>query len=154
MSGRHYIMANAPTAITNNAWVIAQLTAGATQPLTVHRYKLQTNVLTSAQSVVTVQFGTYATGTSTNTVALPVIKAKETWNTIAASATPYGMTATLGTTFTVFDQFQWNLALPWEDTLGLIPIKYELQATKVFAIILPNASGTPTLNCSVDFEEY
>jgi len=154
MAGRHYVMANAPTAITNNAWVIAQLTCGATQPLTVHQFRLQTNVLTSAQTVVTVQVGTYATGTSTNTVALPVIKPLETWNTIAASATPYGMTATLGTTFTILDQFQWNLALPWEDTRGLQPSKYDVQSTKVWAIILPNASGTPTLNASVMFEEY
>lgn len=154
MSGRHYVMANTPTAITNNPWVIAQITCGATQPITIHQFRLQTNVLTSAQSVVTLQVGTYATGTSTNTVALPVIKGLETWNTIASSSTPYGMTATLGTTFTILDQVQWNLALPWEDTRGLLPSKYEVQATKVWALILPNASGTPTVNASVLFEEY
>ena len=154
MAGRHYVMANAPTAITNNAWVIAQLTCGATQPLTVHQFRLQTNVLTSAQTVVTVQVGTYATGSAVGAIQTATLKPIETWNTIAASATPYGMTTTLGTTFTCINAFQWNLALPWEDTRGLQPSKYEVQATKCWAVILPSPAGTPTLSGTVLIEEY
>ena len=154
MSGLTYVMANTPTAITNNAWVIAQLTTAAGSPVTVHQFRLQSSALTSAQAVVTVQVGLYATGTSTNTVALPVIKPLVQRNTVATATTPYGMTATMGTTFTILDQFQWNIAAPWEDTMGLPATKYEVQAGKVWAIILPNASGTPTINATVKFEEY
>jgi hypothetical protein len=154
MAGLTYVMANTPTAVTNTAWVIAQITTAAGSPLTIHQFRLQSSALTSGQAVNTVQWGYYATGTSTNTVALPVVKAETHRNTIAAAFTPYGMTATMGTTFTVFDQFQWNIALPWEDTRGLVQTKIEVDAGKAWALILPNASGTPTINCTIHVEEY
>ena len=153
MSGLGYVMSNTPTAITNNAWVIAQYITSASNPITVLQFRLQTANLTSAQSVVTVQWGYYATGTSTNTVALPVVKPIVKRNNVTAAGTPYGMTATMGTTFTIYDQVQWNTAAPWEDTMGLEPLKIEVPVSTAFAIILPNASGTPTMNCTLKFEE-
>jgi hypothetical protein len=151
--GLSYIVRHPSTAYTNAASVIMQLTAGATDAFTLHQFKLQSNVLTSSQAIVICQWGYYATKTSSGgTAATPNPLTKR--NTVSAATAGYYATATLGTTLTVYGEFQWNLAAPWEDTRGLIPSKIEVPAAAVWALVLPNASGTPTISGEFLIEEF
>jgi hypothetical protein len=152
MSGLVYIAKHASTAYTNAASVVFQLTTATGSPLTIHQFKLQSNALTSAQAIVICQWGYYATGTAAGTSYTP--QATVLRNTVAPATTFRFASATLGTTFTAVDEFQWNIAAPWESTNGLPASKIEVQAGKVWALILPNASGTPTISGDITFEEY
>ena len=149
--GLAYIARHPATAYTNAASVIFQLSAGATDPMVIHQFVLQSSALTSAQAVVDVQWGYYASATAGGTSGTPAAVIKR--NTIAAAAAFRYASATLGTTFTVVDEFQWNIAAPWESTNGLPQTKIEVPAAVVWALILPNASGTPTISGHVTFEE-
>jgi hypothetical protein len=152
MSGLIYEARHPATAYTNAASVIFQLVAAAGSPFTVHQLKLQSNTLTSAQAIVTVQWGFYVTPHAAGT--LLAVQPTVQRNTVSPATAFRYASATLGTTFTAVDEFQWNLAAPWEATNGLPALKYEVQAGKNWALILPNASGTPTISGTVTIEEY
>lgn len=152
MSGLTYVAKHASTAYTNAASVIFQLTAAAGSPFTIHQWKLQSSALTSAQAVVVLQWGFYATAHAAGTVYVPQALVQR--NTVAPATVFRFASATLGTTFNIVDEWQWNIAAPWEDTRGLPSTKIEVQATKVWALVLPNASGTPTISGDLTFEEY
>lgn len=151
MSGLTYRARHPSTAYTNVASVIAQLTTSADTPITINRVKLQANVISSGQAIVVVQFGVYATGHAAGTTGTPL--ATQRRNTLAADTTFRYASATLGTTFTAIDEFQWNTAMPWEDVMGMEEIKIEIPAASVFAIIFPSGPGTPTVSGSIDFME-
>lgn len=151
MSGLTYKARHLNTAYTNVANVIMQLTTSADTPITIHRFKLQANVISSGQAIVVVQYGTYATGTGGGTSATCV--ATQRRNTLAADTAFRYASTTMGTTFTTFDEFQWNTAMPWEDVMGMESLKLEIPAATAFAIIFPSGPGTPTVSGSIDFEE-
>ena len=141
------------TAITNAATVVAQGTNSASKPVRLKRIELQSNQTGSTQTVIPVQLGTYATGTSTAGVT-PTPKAVDRGITTAASTAFRCLTATLGTTFTVIDAYQWNGANPFDMVFGLTEIQYEFAVSAVWAIIIPAASGTPSLTGKLTFEEF
>jgi hypothetical protein len=151
MSGLAYHAMHTATAYTNAASVIFQLTTSADTPISIEQVKLQSGVTSSAQAIVRVQFGTYATGHAAGTTVTPT--ATQRRNTLAADTVVRIASATLGTTFTALREFQWNIAMPFEEQFGWDDIKLEIPAATVFAIILPAASGTPTLSGGIDFVE-
>ena len=153
MSGLQYTARHTATAYTNAASVLFQLTTSAACPITLNRIQLQSSVTTSSQAVVTLQAGYYATGHAAGTSVTPVALNKK--NTVSAATACRIASATLGTSFTpVLYEWQWNIALPFDLVLGMDSLKIEVPAASVFALILPNASGTPTLSGAIDFTEY
>lgn len=142
-----------PTAITNAATVVAQLTVAAGKPIRLKRIELQSNQTGSTQTVIPLQLGTYATGTSTAGVT-PTPKAVDRGVTTAASTAARCITATLGTTFTFLDSYQWNGANPFDMVYGLSEIQYEFAVSTVLALIIPSASGTPSITGKLTFEEF
>ena len=152
MSGLQYTAKHASTAYTNAASVIFQLTTSSACPITINRIELQSGVTTSSQAVVTLQWGYYATGHAAGTTVTPVPLQKK--NTVSPATACRIASATLGTTFTVYKEWQWNIALPFDHGLGMDALKIEVPASTVWALILPSASGTPTLSGAIDFTEY
>lgn len=142
-----------PTAITNAATVVAQLVVAAGKPVRLKRIELQSNQTGSTQTVIPLQLGTYATLTSTAGVT-PTPKAVDRGVTTAASSAMRCLTATLGTTLTVLDSYQWNGANPFDMVYGLTEIQYEFSAAAVVALVIPSASGTPSLTGKITFEEF
>ena len=149
--GLSYIARHPATAYTNVASVVFQLATTANHPITIHQFRLQSSALTSAQAIIDCQVGYYATATAGGTggTLSPIISR----NTVTPLTAFRFASATLGTTFTVVDEFQWNIAAPWEDTRGLPQTKYDVAYSSVWALILPNASGTPTISGSLVVEE-
>lgn len=142
-----------PTAITNAATVLAQLTTSAGKPLRLKRIELQSNQTGSTQTIIPVSLGTYTTATSTGGVQ-PTPKAVDQGITTAAATAARCLTATLGTTFAQLDQWQWNGANPFDQTLGFTESQYEFAVSKVIALIIPSASGTPSITGKLTFEEF
>jgi hypothetical protein len=142
-----------PTAITNAATVIAQLTCSAGKPIRLKRIELQSNQTGSTQAIIPVSLGTYATATSTGGVT-PTAKPVDAGNTVAAATTVRALTATLGTTFTQLDEWQWNGANPFDMVFGLSETQYEFAVSTKVALIIPAASGTPSLTGKITFEEF
>ena len=141
------------TAITNAATVVAQLTVSAGKPIRLKRIELQSNQTGSTQTVIPLQLGTYATGTSTAGVT-PTPRATNRGISTAASTAARCLTATLGTTFTINNDWQWNGATPFDMVFGLLETQPEYAASTVVAVIIPAASGTPSLTCKLTFEEF
>ena len=151
MSGLTYTVRHAATAYTNFQSVIFQAKTSAACPITINRIELQSGVTTSSQAIVIIQSGTYTTEHSAGASVIP--KALAIKNT-ASSATAWRIaSATLGTTFAVTREWQWNIALPFDHVLGMESLKIEIPAATVWAIILPNASGTPTISGAIDYTE-
>lgn len=142
-----------PTAITNAATVLAQLTASAGKPIRLKRIELQSNQTGSTQSIIPVQLGTYTTATSTAGVT-PTPKAVDRGVTTAAATAARCLTATLGTTFAVIDSYQWNGANPFDMVFGLTEIQYEFAVSSIVALIIPSAAGTPSITGKLTFEEF
>lgn len=142
-----------PTAITNAATVIAQLTASAGKPVRLKRIELQSNQTGSTQSIIPVALGTYTTATSTGGVT-PTPKAVDRGVTTAAATAARCLTATMGTTFAQLDEWQWNGANPFDMVLGLTEMQYEFAVSSIIALIIPSASGTPSLTGKITFEEF
>lgn len=142
-----------PTAITNAATVLAQGTLSASKPMRLKRIELQSNQTGSTQSVITVSLGKYATATSTGGVT-PTAKPVDTGNTVSGSTTWRCLTATLGTTFTQWDEWQWNGANPFDMVFGLLETQYEISVSTVLALIVPTASGTPSITGKITYEEF
>lgn len=141
------------TAITNAATVVWQATVAAGKPIRIKRIELQSNQTGSTQTVIPLQLGTYATGTSTAGVT-PTPRAVDRGITTAASTAFRCLTATLGTTFTINKDWQWNGATPFDMVFGLQEIQLEYAVSTVVALIIPSASGTPSLTGNVVFEEF
>jgi hypothetical protein len=151
MSGLAYTARHPATAYTNVASVIAQLVTSADTPITIKRIQLQSGVTSSSQAVVVLQAGYYATAHAAGTTGTPQPIARR--NTLAADTAFRFASATLGTTFTVVREWQWNIAMPWDEQFGDEDLNWEVPAANNWALILPNASGTPTISGAVDFVE-
>lgn len=152
MSGLQYTARHTATAYTNAASVIYQLVTSAACPITLNRIQLQSSVTTSSQAVVTLQAGWYATAHAAGTSVTPAALQKK--NTVSSATACRIASATMGTTFTPLYEWQWNIALPFDLVLGMDSLKIEVPAATTFALILPNASGTPTLSGAIDYTEY
>ena len=151
MSGLAYTARHAATAYTNAASVILQLTTSADTPITLKKIQLQAGVTSAGQSVVVLQAGYYATGHAAGTTVTPGAIVRR--NTLAADTAVRIASATLGTTFTVVREWEWNIAMPFEEQFGDDALEWEVQASNVWALILPSASGTPTISGAIDFVE-
>ncbi len=152
MAGLGYKARHTATAYTNAASVIFQLSTSSASPITIQRIQLQSSATTSAQSVITLQYGTYATGHAAGTTVTPQAITRR--NAASSNTGVRIASATLGTTFTPIDEIQWNIALPLDLVFGLPSLQIEMAASQVFALIIPSASGTPTLSGSIDWVEY
>jgi hypothetical protein len=152
MSGLAYTARHPATAYTNVASVIMQLVASADTPLTVKKMQLQSGVTSAGQAIVVLQAGRYVTPHASGTTGTPQAINRRAAS-IAAEATFRFASATLGTTLTIFKEWQWNIAMPWEEQFGDEDLDFEIPAGDNFVLLLPNASGTPTLSGGIDFVE-
>lgn len=142
-----------PTAITNAATVLAQGTLSAGKPIRIKRIELQSNQTGLTQSVIPVSLGTYTTATGTGGVT-PTAKAVDRGNTTTGATVWRCLTATLGTTFAQLDEWQWNGASFFDMTFGLTETQYEFSVSAVMALIIPAASGTPSITGKITYEEF
>ena len=153
MSGLDYTVRHTATAYSNAVSVIFQGVTSAACPITINRIELQSAVTTSSQAVVVIQWGIY-TGAA-HAAGTPVTpKALAPKNTLSSATAWRIASATLGTTFAVYKEWQWNIALPFDHVLGMPSLKIEVPAATVWALVLPAAAGTPTFSGSVDYTEY
>ena len=152
--GLAYFADLAPTAFTNTASTIFQLTAGATNPLSVHRIELQSNQTGSTQSILQVQMviasATGSGGTTTSITPRPIIRK----NTISAATTVVAGYTTPGAISQVLHTWQWNGATPFDIVFGKDIMVPELQATQILALNFLTAPGTPTISGTITFEEF
>lgn len=153
MSGLGYIARHTATAYTNAASILFQLSTAAGGPITINRIELQSSVTTSSQAVVVVQAGYYATGSAAGG-STPTPQPLSKKNTVSSTVGVRIATATMGTTFTPYFEWQWNIALPFDYVLGMEDLKINVPASTAWALILPSASGTPTLSGGVSYSEY
>lgn len=153
MSGLGYLARHPATPYSSTAasQVIMQLTAGSANPLTIKKIMLQSSAVTSGQAIYGIQWGWYVAGTAGGTLATPQALMKR--NSVATAAAFRYQTATLGTTFSVIGEYQWNISLPFEETEGLAITEIEVPAGGVWALLLTTQSVTPTLSGGVIYEE-
>lgn len=143
-----------PQSITAAPTVVIQGTNSASKPVRVKRFELQSNNTGSAQQVITVSFGFYATGTAggASPAAVPV---DEGLTGVYTPTTAFkAVTTTMGTTFTNKQSWQWNTANPFDELLGLVELQHEIPVSKVWAIILPTAPTAFNLTGTLFFEEF
>lgn len=143
-----------PQSITAAPTVIIQGTNSASKPVRAKRIEMQSSNTGSAQQVVTVSLGFYATGTAggSSPSAVPV---DEGLTGVYTPATTFkSITTTMGTTFTNKQSWQWNTANPFDEMLGLLELQHEWPVSKVWAIILPTAPTAFNLTGTVFFEEF
>lgn len=150
--GLVYRVSIAPAAITNAATVVIQGANAAGAPSRVHRIELQTNQTGSTQAIIPLQLGRYATASGAGGTT-PTATAVLRRNTVTALTTFRALTATLGTTFTVLQDWQWNGATPFDMVFGKDVSVPEFAISEVWAVIIPSAAGTPTVSGSVTYEE-
>lgn len=152
MPGLSYVVRHSALAYTAAPNVIFQLTTSASVPIMIERIELQSNNLTSAQSMASLQWGYYATGTSTGgSTPTPTPLIKRLSNSAATGVRIN--TATMGTTFTAYDEWQWNTALPFDHVMGLDSLKILVPVSTAWALIFPSSPGTPTISGAVYFTE-
>lgn len=143
-----------PTAFTNVASTIFQMTAGAVNPFAIHRIELQSNQTGSTQTILQVQaIVASATGSAGTTVSItprPVIRK----NTVSAATAVVAGYTTPGGVSVVEHTWQWNGASPFDIVLGKEGLVFEYQATQIFALNFLTAPGTPTISGTITFEEF
>ena len=152
--GLGYVADLAPTAFTNVASTIFQLTAGSVNPVGIHRIELQSNQTGSTQSILQVQAviasGTGSGGTTTSITPRAVVRK----NTVAAAAAVVAGYTTPGAVSVVLHTWQWNGATPFDIVFGKDIMVLEIPATQIFALNFLTAPGTPTISGSITFEEF
>lgn len=152
--GLGYIANLVPTAFTNVASTIFQLTAGATNPFAIHRIHLESNQTGSTQTVLQVQMviasATGSGGTTLSITPRAIIRK----NTVASATTAISGYTTVGATSVVLDGWQWNGASPLDWVNGKDILVPEIQATQILALNFLTGPGTPTISGGVYFEEF
>ena len=152
--GLGYVADLVPTAFTNVASTILQLTAGAVNPIGIHRIELQSNQTGSTQAVLQVQAiiaSATGSGGSTTSITPRAIIRKNTVSAACAAVSGY---TTPGATSVVLHTWQWNGASPFDIVLGKDIMVWEVPATQIFALNFITAPGTPTISGSITFEEF
>jgi hypothetical protein len=143
-----------PQSITAAPTVILQGTQSASKPSRFKRLEMQSSNTGSAQQVITVSFGFYATGTAggSSPAAVPV---DEGLTGVYSPSTVFkAITTTMGTTFTNKQSWQWNTANPFDEMLGIVELQHEEPVSKVWAIILPTSPTAFNLTGTAFFEEF
>jgi hypothetical protein len=152
--GLGYVADLVPTAFTNVASTIMQLTSGATSPIGIHRIELQSNQTGSTQAILQVQaIIASATGSGGTTVSITprsIIRK----NTVASACAAVSGYTTPGATSVILHTWQWNGASPFDIVLGKDIMVWEVPATQIFALNFITAPGTPTISASITFEEF
>jgi hypothetical protein len=152
-TGLGYVADLVPTAFTNVASTIFQMTASAACPFSIHRLELQSNETGSTQTVLQVQAiiatSTGSGGTTTSITPHAIVQK----NTTASATTCVSGYTTPGATTTVLHTWQWNGATPFDIVLGKDVMVFEIPASKIFALNFIAAPGTPTISGSITFEE-
>lgn len=152
--GLAYVADLAPTAFTNVASTIIQLTAGATNPFAIHRIELQSNQTGSTQAILQVQAviaSATGSGGSTTAITPRSIIQKNTVSSATGAISGYTTPGAIGT---VLHTWQWNGATPFDIVLGKEIMVWEIPATKIFSLNFLTAPGTPTVSASVTIEEF
>lgn len=152
--GLGYVADLVPTAFTNVASTILQLTAGSVNPIGIHRIELQSNQTGSTQAILQVQAiiasATGSGGTTTSITPRAIIRK----NTVSAACAAVSGYTTPGATSVVLHTWQWNGASPFDLVLGKDIMVWEVPATQIFALNFITAPGTPTISGSITFEEF
>lgn len=152
MAGLPFVVRHGALSYTAAAGVIFQLTTSAAVPIIIERIELQSANLTSAQSLAILQWGYYATGTSTGGSTPTPLPLNKRLSNSAATGVRIN-TPTMGTTFTPYDEWQWNTALPFDHVMGLESLKIHVPVSTAFALIFPSSPGTPTISGAIYFTE-
>lgn len=151
--GLGYMADLAPTAFTNVASTIFQLTASAACPFSVHRLELQSNQTGSTQAILQVQMviasATGSGGVTTSITPRAIIRK----NTTAAATGVVSGYTTPGAISVVLHTWQWNGATPFDIVFGKDVIVPEVAAGQILAVNFLTAPGTPTISGTVSFEE-
>lgn len=151
--GLGYVADLVPTAFTNVASTIFQMTAAAGGPFSLHRLELQSNQTGSTQAILQVQaIIATSTGSGGSTVSVtPAAIVRK--NTVASTTTVVCGYTTPGATTKVLHSWQWNGATPFDIVLGKDIMVFEIAAGQIFALNFITAPGTPTISGTVTFEE-
>lgn len=154
MPCRISIDAGTPISVPTSAFLILQGTNSSAKPIRLKRIQLQSNQTGATQQVITVQLGTYTTGSSTGGTTPTATPVDLGSNYTPATSFRAG-TSTLGTTLANISQWQWNTANPFDIVEGLEALQDEFQVSKVWALVIPTAPGTGfNLTGTVNFEEF
>lgn len=152
--GLGYVADLVPTAFTNVASTIFQMTAAAGGPFGIHRIELQSNQTGSTQAILQVQAiiasGTGSGGTTLSITPRPIIGK----NTVSSTTTCVAGYTTPGATTRVLHSWQWNGATPFDIVLGKDIMVWEVAAGTIFALNFITAPGTPTISGAITFEEF
>jgi hypothetical protein len=152
--GLGYLVNLAPTAFTNVASTIFQLTAAAGSPFGIHRIQLQSNQTGSTQAILQVQMviasATGSGGTTTSITPRAVVRK----NTTGASTAAISGYTTPGAFSVVLDGWQWNGANPLDLVNGKDIMVPEIAAGTIWALNFLTAPGTPIISGSVTIEEF
>lgn len=152
--GLGYTVDLAPTAFTNVASTIIQLTAGSVNPFAIHRIELQSNQTGSTQAILQVQAviasGTGSGGTTTSITPRAIIRK----NTVSPATAAVAGYTTPGAASVVLHTWQWNGATPFDIVLGKDIMVWEIPATQIFSLNFLTAPGTPTVSASITVEEF
>jgi hypothetical protein len=152
--GLAYTVDLAPTAFTNTASTIFQLTAGSVNPFAIHRIELQSNQTGSTQAILQVQAViASATGSGGSTTSITP-KAVIRKNTVSAATAAVSGYTTPGAISQVLHTWQWNGATPFDIVLGKDIMVWELPATQIWALNFLTAPGTPTISGTITIEEF
>jgi hypothetical protein len=154
MAGLFYkaeIVAVSITTTPTTSDIIECLT-GATNPITIHRIELTSkSVQTTEQyNIQLIKRATTGSGGSAGTVV-----AQMDLNTrSAALTTTLGRTTTVGTASTVYNQWDWNIVIPFDEMNGKAALEIEIPAATRFSIFLNGQTvGTRVFNGAIFFEE-
>lgn len=151
--GLGYFVDLVPTAFTNTASTIFQLTAAAGSPFSIHRIELQSNQTGSTQAILQVQMViASATGSAGTTLSITPRAVIRKNTTTAATAAISGYT-TPGAVSVVLHTWQWNGATPFDIVNGKDIIVPEIAAGQIWALNFLTAPGTPTISGTVHIEE-
>ena len=142
-----------PTAFTNVASTIFQLTAASGSPFAIHRLQLQSNQTGSTQAILQVQAiiasGTGSGGTTVSITPRAIVRK----NTTSASTTAVAGYTTPGAASVILNTWQWNGATPFDIVLGKDIMTYEVTGGGIFALNFLTAPGTPTISGTITIEE-
>lgn len=152
--GLGYYVDLVPTAFTNVASTILQLTAGSVNPFAVHRLELQSNQTGSTQAILQVQL-IIASGTGSGGTTVSITpRASIRKNTTASATTAVAGYTTPGAASVVLHTWQWNGANPMDIVFGKEITVPMVSATQILGLNFLTAPGTPTISATLEIEEF
>jgi hypothetical protein len=154
MAGLMYRARVAAVSITNTPTTsdIIECLTGTTNPITIHKIAMTCRSVTTSEfyPVQLIKRTSGGTGGSAGTV---VPKADINTRS-AALTTTLGRTTTVGTASTVYEDWDWNIVIPFEETNGKMALEIEIPAATRFSFFLnAQLAGTRIFDGYIDFEE-